>query len=299
MVHVTARRVALISFLVIGGLSPSVAAAQTEPPAKKFFGGMAEPSPQAPQVFGGYAMGCLAGAVALAPSGPGWQAMRPSRNRNFGHPSMIAFVERLSAAAQTAGWPGVLVGDIAQPRGGPMLTGHRSHQTGIDADIWMLPAPARELSRQEREELSSINVVAPDRKSLSAAWTASHFDVIRAAAEDLGVARIFVNAAIKQGLCEQASARGLVSDEARGWLRKVRPWWGHKHHFHVRLHCPPGSPGCQAQDPPPPGDGCDATLAWWFSDEALNPKPKPKPAKPRKAITLADLPTACRALVAQ
>ncbi len=273
-------------------LAAPVASAETEP-AKRLFGAVADPSPQSPEVFGGYSKGCLAGAMRLAPTGEGWQAMRLSRNRNFGHPSMIAFIERLSIAAQAIGWPGVLVGDIAQPRGGPMLTGHRSHQTGIDADFWMRPAPDRELTRQEREKLSSFNVVAPDRKSLSQAWTPEHYDVIRAAAEDLGVARIFVNAAIKQGLCEQARDRG----DDRGWLRKVRPWWGHDHHFHVRLHCPPGSPGCQAQDPPPPGDGCDATLAWWFSDEALNPNPKPGPKKVRKAVTLADLPEACRSLV--
>jgi penicillin-insensitive murein endopeptidase len=122
---------------------------------------------------------------------------------------------------------------------------------------------------------------------VTARFTPGHASLIRAAAEHPDVARIFVNAAIKDHLCRTAP------EDDRAWLRVVRPWWGHDAHFHVRLSCPPDSPGCVDQDPPPPGDGCDASLAWWFSDEALNP---PKPAtrpKPKPPLTLADLPPAC------
>ena len=97
--------------------------------------------------LGGYAAGCLAGAERLAESGPGWQAMRLSRNRNWGHPQMIAFIEKLSRAAQAAGWPGLYVGDISHPRGGPMVSSHRSHQIGLDADIWLRPPGSLEAER--------------------------------------------------------------------------------------------------------------------------------------------------------
>ncbi len=111
-------------------------------PAKQAFG--AEQLPmlaQQPQSIGFYAKGCLAGAVALPTDGPNWQVMRLSRNRRWGHPRMIALLEKLSHDAARDGWPGLLVGDISQPRGGPMLTGHASHQVGLDADIWLTPMP--------------------------------------------------------------------------------------------------------------------------------------------------------------
>ena len=259
--------------------------------AKRLFGGVEAPKTETPQVYGGYAKGCVAGALQLAADGAGWQAMRLSRNRAYGHPSLIAFIERLGEKARDIGWPGVLVGDLAQPLGGPMLTGHRSHQVGLDADIWFRPAPDRRLTAQEREDLSSVRLVTRDRLGVTEDWRDTHGEILKVAASDNAVARIFINAAIKQRMCSDYGG----SADTTGWLRKLRPWWGHDTHFHVRLHCPSDSPLCEAQDPPPPGNGCDE-LSWWFSDEALNPKPKPG-AKPRPEITLRDLPEACAALL--
>ena len=79
--------------------------------------------------------------------------MRLSRNRNWGHPMLVELVKKLAIEAKAYdGWPGLLVGDLSQPRGGPMLTGHRSHQMGLDADIWFLAMPNRVLTAQEREK---------------------------------------------------------------------------------------------------------------------------------------------------
>src|SRR5205085_5280717 len=110
---------------------------------------------------GTYGRGCLAGAVVPPINGEAWQVMRLSRNRNWGHPTLIRFLERLAdKVPRVAGWPGLLVGDIAQPRGGPMLTGHTSHQIGLDADIWLTPMPDRQLSAEDREKMSPTKVVA-------------------------------------------------------------------------------------------------------------------------------------------
>ncbi len=281
------------ALLASGALqAPSPATAK---PAKQLFGAEAEPSEHAPQAFGGYAKGCLAGAMRLAETGPGqrWQAMRLSRGRNYGHPEMIGFIERLSEKAAIFGWGGLLVGDISQPRGGPMLTGHASHQLGLDADIWFLPGPpGRELTRQEREKISAVTMVSPDKRTLTGNWTPLHPLVLRAAAEDPKVARIFVNPAIKKRLCVDEAAAGANT----AWLRVLRPWWGHHYHFHVRLHCPDGSPGCVEQAAPPAGDGCEE-VDGWLTDEALFPTKPAKPRKPKPAITLADLPDACRVLI--
>jgi penicillin-insensitive murein endopeptidase len=178
---------------------------------------------------------------------------------------------------------------MSQPRGGPMLTGHASHQIGLDADIWLTPMPNRDLSRLEREEMSAVNMVRPDRLDVDPArWTPDHLAVIRAAAQDSEVQRIFVNAAIKKALCREATGN-------RSWLGKVRPFFGHDYHFHVRLACPAGEVACRDQDPVPPGDGCDASLAWWFSDAILHPTPHPE--KPKPPLTMAQLPPQCESVL--
>ena len=265
--------------------------------AKHLFGAQAAPAGMAPASVGSYVRGCLAGAVELPETGPAWQAMRLRRNRNWGHPDAIAFIGRLGAQAQRLGWPRLYVGDISQPRGGPMRTGHTSHQTGLDIDIWFRRPDPRLLSRAERERIGSPSVLSADRRSVNGTWTAVHHALLKAAAEDPSVARIFVNATVKRALCDAEPAGA-----ERRWLAKVRPWWKHESHFHVRLNCPAGAAsgigGCIEQDPVPPGDGCDASLAWWFSDDALNPKPAP-PAPPRPELMLADLPPACAAVLAR
>lgn len=278
--------------LILGSNALSLAA---DRPAKELFGARAVPADLAARSIGSYARGCLAGGMKLEVDGPYWQAMRLSRNRNWGHPELVKFLKQLAEDAATKdGWPGLMVGDLAQPRGGPMLTGHASHQIGLDADIWLRPMPDRRLTRQEREEISAISVLKQGTRTIDdSIWTDAHYRVIRRAALDTRVARIFVHPAIKERLCESAPS----SD--RAWLRRIRPWYGHHYHFHVRLTCPAGSKGCKNQDPPPAGDGCGKAMAWWLSDEPWRPKPRDpnaKPAPPRYK-TLASLPNACRAVL--
>jgi penicillin-insensitive murein endopeptidase len=259
-------------------------------PAKQVFGRALTPTELQARSIGFYSRGCLAGAIALPVDGETWQVMRLSRNRNWGNPAMISFLERFSKKAARQGiWPGILVGDISQPRGGPMLTGHASHQVGLDADIWLTPMPDRTLTRGEREEMSAVNMVTDDGLGVDPAhWTSRQAGIIKAAAEEPEVERIFVNAAIKKALCE--TARGAP------WMTKVRPYWGHNYHFHVRIACPVGETACQPQEPVPPGDGCDKALAWWFTDEALHPAVDPN-AKPKPPLTLAQMPPECRQVV--
>jgi penicillin-insensitive murein endopeptidase len=249
------------------------------------FGRKTEPAPLSARSIGGYARGCMAGAVALPIDGETWQVMRLSRNRNWGHPNLIAFLERLTKQVpQINGWPGLLVGDIAQPRGGPMITGHASHQIGLDADVWLTPMPDRRLSRAEREGMSATDMVRPDRLDIDPnVWTPQHTALLRALSREPEVARLFVNPAIKKALCREAGGD-------RAWLTKIRPTFGHNYHFHIRLACPPGEEGCADQDPPPAGDGCGPDLDQWFTEKMLHPKPGP----PRPPVTMAQLPPECR-----
>lgn len=260
-------------------------------PAKELFGRRTLPADMSARSIGFYSRGCLAGGAALPIDGDAWQVMRLSRNRNWGHPDMIRTVERIARQAKAEGvWPGLLVGDISQPRGGPMLTGHASHQIGLDADIWLTPMPSRTLNRLEREETSATDMVRADKRDIEPRnWTPAHVQILRIAAQQPNVERILVNAAIKKAVCREA--RG-----DRRWLSKIRPFWGHNYHFHVRVTCPPGDAGCNAQDPPPRDEGCDTSLDWWFTDAVLNPKPNPN-WKPKPPMTLAQLPAECRVVV--
>jgi penicillin-insensitive murein endopeptidase len=272
--------------LVLSSLPTSAHPYDPSTPAKQLFGREVAPAALPARPIGFYSRGCLAGGEALPVDGATWQVMRLSRNRNWGHPALLAFLERFARKVPTVShWPGILIGDMSQPRGGPMLTGHASHQIGLDVDIWLTPMPHRELSRFEREEMVAASMVRPDRLDIDPAkWTPDYLAVIRTAAQDPAVQRIFVNAAIKKALCREA--RG-----DRSWLHNVRPYYGHDDHFHVRLACPAGEDSCRKQGPVPPGDGCDASLAWWFSDAVLHPRPVP--AKPTPPLTMAQLPAEC------
>lgn len=265
-------------------------------PAKQLFGRMRAAAPLRPQAIGFYSRGCLSGGEQLETDGPAWQAMRLSRNRNWGHPRLVRLVRRLATEARKFdGWPGLLVGDLAQPRGGPMLTGHASHQIGLDADIWLTPMPNRRLSRRERERLSATSMLGPDKLSVGRVWTLNHVRLIRRAASYPAVERILVHPAIKKALCEGAKKIG----GSRNWLSKVRPYWGHHYHFHVRIGCPPGSPNCRRQKPTSGAPECTTELAYWFRLLKSPPRPRKKKRKKRKKlpITLARLPAQCRAVL--
>jgi penicillin-insensitive murein DD-endopeptidase len=250
---------------------------------------VSRPSAGPAQVIGGYGAGCIAGAVPLPLAGEGYRVMRPSRNRYYGHPELIRFVETLGR--HTAARSGqLLIGDLGQPRGGPMPSGHRSHQAGLDVDVWFRQQSANHLfSPREIEDTippSMIRAAAgvPD----PALWSEMQADALRFAAQAPEVERIFVNPILKRALC--------ASETDRAWLSKVRPWWGHDQHFHARLACPAGDTRCEPQKPIPPGDGCDADLDRWVEDirrAALSPKVfvPPPPPSPDK------LPSACTAVL--
>ncbi|MBK1719582.1 penicillin-insensitive murein endopeptidase [Thiocystis violacea] len=246
-----------------------------------------QPSSGMIEVIGGPSNGCIGGASALPETGPGYVSVRRYRNRYYGHPDLIRFVGDLGQAQRRQTDQLLLVGDLSQPRGGRMSSAHRSHQNGLDVDIWFTQAPSPVAARQLMDNRSDpVSMVAPGGRTVSRHWGEDQQALIEAAARHRLVDRIFVNAAIKQALCENASGD-------RQWLRKVRPWSGHNAHFHVRLACPEGMLGCQAQAPVPPGDGCGADLAWWLSDEALRGGGKgstKRPAEPRS-------PPACLAIL--
>ena len=258
------------------------------------------PSPGPAQAIGAYAGGCLQGAVALPASGPGYEALHRSRNRFFGHPSLVAFIRRLGAQARRRHLGVLVVGDMSQARGGPTPSGHRSHQTGLDVDLGYAPPVglrAGHLKAADRERFAPPAVTDLRTHEMTGLWGARPARLLAAAASDPAVDRVFVNPAVRRALCAGPARR-------EAWFARVRPWWGHHDHFHVRLKCPEDSTLCAAQEPPPADDdGCGATLSWWFSPDAQLTEARrqqtqadpqaPGPAKPPAPT----LPYACAALL--
>ena len=241
------------------------------------------PSAGSAEAIGGYAAGCLQGAVALPEHGTGYQILRPRQKRFYGHPVMEQYVLDLARQARKMGLPDILVGDMAMAKGGPFSSGHRSHQSGLYTDFWFKFAN-KKLSAKERNALKPLDMVNFQKNTINSNFGPQQMTLLKLAAQDPRVERIFVNPPIKKAMCDQFSA----SDPA--WLRKLRPWFGHSAHFHVRLHCPVGSKDCESQKPFPAGNGCGAELASWLNKPAMvSSKPVANP--------MPDLPARCDLLL--
>jgi penicillin-insensitive murein endopeptidase len=241
-----------------------------------------QPVKGAPQSVGGFSNGCIIGAQPLALENDGYQVMRSKQRRYFGHPELIAFIHRLTDSVAQNNLGTLLIGDMGMPVGGRFSSGHASHQTGLDVDIW-LQLPQNRWSQKQLESPKAIDLVDSDGKRVvDSRWQPEIGRLIQLAAEDKQVTRIFVHPAIKQQLC-------LDAGSDRRWLRKVRPWFGHRAHMHVRIACPVGSKECIDQPLPPVGDGCGEELTSWLTEKTLpsakpNNQPPPKPPKTCQAL---------------
>jgi penicillin-insensitive murein endopeptidase len=269
-------------------LSPSTDAAASSSERSNGWSRAEYPAAGPSRVVGGVAHGCLFGAAELPPDGPGYEAIRLSRHRNFGHPDLVAYLQRLGHRAEAAGLPVFYIGDMAQPRGGPLPTGHASHQTGLDVDIWLTLQPKPYLPPQAREDVDLPSMLLANYREIDRRrFGSKQVALLRLATADPRVERVFVNPVIKAALCRSELKR---SESERAWLERIRPWYGHDEHFHVRLRCPAGSPDCEEQRPVPAGDGCGAELASWLAH--LPPRP-PETASLRNPT----LPAQCHAVL--
>lgn len=240
------------------------------------------PVPGKAQSIGGYSNGCIIGAQPLALKGEGYQVIRSVKNRYYGHPQLLSYLQNLGQRAKASGIPPILIGDMGMPAGGRFSSGHASHQTGLDADIWLRFGPMDDETARNPAGLATIMVDRATKVVDERLWTAKHTQLLKLAATDTRVDRIFVNPAIKVKLCNTAGTD-------RAWLRKIRPWYAHDSHFHVRLTCPADAPSCQNQAPVPAGDGCGAELYSWFEP--------PKPSATPKSKALPQPPQLCQMIL--
>lgn len=253
------------------------------PPEVAIWGQQREPAPGPARVYGRTTSGCIAGAAALPVRGEGFVRRRPWRPTGFGHPDTIEYVQHLGEITRQAGLGVLLVGDMSLPRGGAYLHGHTSHQTGLDVDIayktLAYPAGAQFAAGIR---LASTSAPVP-RRSLRRLEA-----LLRLAAADEHVDRIFVSARIKHFLC-----RSTAGD--RSFLDVLRPWLGHEMHFHVRLKCPADSPNCRPNEPVVSiPDDCRALSSWWKMSRV--PAAFAQWRSSERASYVRDLPDACHTL---
>jgi len=261
----------LAFFLLIAAITPTLAQRGPAPGPLRIIGG-------------GTGGGCIAGAVSLPAEGAGFQTIHRDRSAFWGAPTTIAGLETLSREASAAGLPSLLMEDISRPRGGPMPGGHISHQIGVDADVGLDMRPRPMIAEVRLESVQLTSMVRPDGQDIDpSVWSPRVIQLLHLAATLPNVDRVLVNPAIKQALC-----RDVTGD--RSWLHTIRPWYGHAAHMHIHFRCPADQPECVEIAPIPAGDGCDATLAWWFEPHPVQPG-TPKPRKP------APMPAACRAIL--
>ena len=237
------------------------------------------PSQTAVESIGSYANGCLKGALALPLSGSGYQVVRSERKRYFAHSDTIRFIQDLSLTSEKELNKQLLIADMSLPQGGRFTHGHSSHQTGLDIDIWFRLL-AKPLTEKALNQPYSISLVDKSTSGIrDKYWETEHFGLIKAAAQDDRVARIFVNSAIKEKLCEQENGDTQ-------WLRKIRPWWGHSAHMHVRLSCSEKDTNCINQPEPPKGDGCGHETQSWRLNPAPQKKRAPAPIQPEQCLEM-------------
>lgn len=248
------------------------------------------PSDGQTKIYGSYANGCFSGGVTIPINGNGFQQVRPSRNRYYGDESLLMFIESLGQYAQGRDRT-VILGDSSQPRGGPMNSGHSSHQVGLDVDIWFEAIGPQGLTGKQREGLSTPSLVNAKKGKISKHWQPYYRDLLYQAAIYPKTERIFVNPVIKSYLCE--------TEQDKSWLYKVRPWSGHDSHFHVRLACPKNQPNCEAQAPVAKNSGCDADLKNWVKDQQdLALGIKKRPASKGQGVTKT-LPIECQGVLSE
>jgi penicillin-insensitive murein endopeptidase len=217
-----------------------------------------EPTQAKPKVYGGYSAGCVDGAVMLPKYGKGFKRSTYENGRNFGHPNLVNMLLDLGQTVESEYGKELLIGDLGHARGGPASiksSAHRSHQNGLDVDIWYNYHDVGSTKKPK-----AVSMLKRNKKGLGKNWHDINAKILHDIAQFDDVERILVNPYIKQEMCEKY-------DNAK-WLQKFRPWWGHHKHFHVRLRCPEGSDDCKPQGETPNESGCGETLAWWFSDEA-------------------------------
>jgi penicillin-insensitive murein DD-endopeptidase len=208
------------------------------------------------QIVGFYTNGKIIGAAAIPLEGLGLLKLFQPRNRHYASTDLISLL-LWTAETISAGFPGgerMQIGDSSAENGGP-ISGHASHQNGLDVDIAYFRLDHREQDPQAVDGFQESFV--KEGQVTENFDTIRNWETIKLVVSTGRVNRIFVDAAIKKAMCLHAESLGEAAEKTET-LRRLRVWPQHDDHFHLRLTCPTRSPECVPQEEPPAGSGCES-----------------------------------------
>jgi penicillin-insensitive murein endopeptidase len=164
---------------------------------------------------------------------------------SYGHPSLVLMLYRTAKqmARQTKGAV-LLVGDLSRESGGP-LAGHKSHQSGRDADVGFF------VTDTHGRPINSRRLVAFDAEGKARDGSGVRFDDYRnwllvqlwLKEERAALEHVFVASHLRRRLLDFARARPAFRGYVEGasqFLRQPTNGLPHDDHFHVRIACPDG-----------------------------------------------------------
>jgi penicillin-insensitive murein endopeptidase len=166
-----------------------------------------------------------------------------SRQNSYGHPALILMLGRSAKELQRVAPGSVLVvGDISDEDGGP-LAGHRSHQSGRDADVAFYALD----ENKKRVTLDRFVKFGGDGKATDGSgyvfddWR--NWLLVQSWVRDkrAGLSHIFVSRALRQRLIAYASKQPAFKKyvtEVSALLKQPEEAEPHDDHFHVRVSCP-------------------------------------------------------------
>jgi penicillin-insensitive murein endopeptidase len=166
-----------------------------------------------------------------------------SRDRAYAHPALVLMLWRSARDVAKAAPGSVLfVGDLSRRDGGP-LSGHRSHQSGRDADVGFY------LKDLRGKSVVSHEYVVFDGTGASKDGSAVVFDdernwlLVESWARDrrAGLSHIFVSDPLRDRLLRFARSRprhARYVEQALTLLKQPEHGEPHDDHFHVRISCP-------------------------------------------------------------
>jgi penicillin-insensitive murein DD-endopeptidase len=162
---------------------------------------------------------------------------------SYGHPALVLMLNRTAKqiARQNPSWV-LLVGDLSREFGGP-LTGHRSHQSGRDADVGFF------VTDRDGKPINSRHLLAFDKQGRARDGSGLRFDdyrnwlLVQLWLKDsrANLEYVFIASHLRHRLLEFAQARPAFRQyvaAASQFLRQPSIGLPHDDHFHVRIACP-------------------------------------------------------------